>query len=418
VKTILQLYLILRPGNFLVCPSSGRAAARSLQHALYLSNPSIASFYQVPGRTQISDAPEIRNAAGTRGGHMFIGARLGCFLFAVLLSFASAFSQQSTPPPQPANDMVNLDVVVTTKSGSPIAGLEQQDFTVLENKTPVPINSFRAVTASEAPTQIVIVIDDVNTGLSNIAYERTEIDKFFHSNGGHLANPTALAFLTDSGIKLQDNFSTDGNSLSAALDQYTVGLHSIIRSGGFYSAQERFEVSVKALLELTTHEASRPGRKLILWISPGWPLLSGPGVEIQMNEKQRQQIFSNVVGISNLLRQGRITLYSIDPLGSADFAGRAFWWEAYEKGISKPSQADWGDIALQVLAVQSGGLALTTDNDITAMLQRCVSDAQTYYELSFVPALEQKPATYHHVEVRVAKPGTLARTRQGFYTQP
>jgi len=349
---------------------------------------------------------------------MFISARLGCFLLTVFLSSTSAFSQQSTPPPQPANDMVNLDVVVTPKSGPPITGLQQQDFTVLENKTPVPINSFRAVTAKEAPIEVVLVIDDVNTGLSNIAYERTEIDKFFHANGGHLANPIALAFLTDSGIKLQDNFSTDGNSLSAALDQYTIGLHSIIRSGGIYSAEERFEVSVKALLELATHEASRPGRKFILWISPGWPLLSGPGVEEQMSDKQRQQIFTNVVGISNLLRQGRITLYSIDPLGSADFAGRAFWWEAYEKGISKPNQADWGDIALQVLAVQSGGLALTTDNDITAMLQRCVSDSQAYYELSFVPSLEQKRATYHHVEVRVAKSGAVARARQGFYTQP
>ena len=161
-----------------------------------------------------------------------------------------------------------------------------------------------------------------------------------------------------------------------------------------------------------------PGRKFILWISPGWPLLSGPGVEEQMSEKQRQQIFANVVGISNLLRQGRITLYSIDPLGSADFAGRAFWWEAFEKGISKPNQADWGDIALQVLAVQSGGLAFTTDNDITAMLQRCVADAQAYYEISFVPSLEQKRATYHHVEVRVAKSGAVARARQGFYTEP
>lgn len=349
---------------------------------------------------------------------MFIGARLGCFLLAVFLCSTSAFSQQSTPPPQPANDMVNLDVVVTPKSGPPINGLQQQDFTVLENKTPVPINSFRAVTASEAPVEVVMVIDDVNTGVSNIAYERSEIDKFFHANEGHLANPTAMAFLTDSGIKLQDNFSTDGNSLSATLDQYTIGLHSIIRSGGFYSAEERFDVSVKALLELATHEASRPGRKFILWISPGWPLLSGPGVEVQMSEKQRQQIFTNVVGISNLLRQGRITLYSIDPLGTADFAGRAFWWEAFEKGISKPNQADWGDIALQVLAIQSGGLALTTDNDITAMLQRCVADAQAYYELSFVPSLEQKRATYHHVEVRVAKSVGVARARQGFYTQP
>jgi VWFA-related protein len=364
---------------------------------------------------------------------MFMRTRLGFVLFVSLLAAVAASSQQGSPPAQPsptqpapaqpapaqpANDTVFLDVVVTPKSGPPVSGLQQQDFTVLDNKTPVTLNSFQALRGRESPIEVVLVVDDVNTGVEHIAYERSEIDKFLRADGGHLANPMSLAFLTDSGIKVQDNFSTDGNALSASLDQYTVGLHSITRSSGIYGAAERFELSLTALHELAEREAARPGRKLIVWFSPGWPLLSGPGVAEQMTPKQEQQIFNNVVDLSTLLRRGRITLYSIDPLGSADFAGRAFHWESFVKGVSKPSQAEYGDVALQVIAVQSGGLALNTGNDITAFLQKCLADTQAYYELSFAPPLDQKRDEYHHLEIRVAKPGLVARTRQGYYSQP
>jgi VWFA-related protein len=345
--------------------------------------------------------------------------RIGVFLLASLLCNLPASAQQpASPAPNAHNDRVFLDVVVTPKSGPPVAGLQQQDFAVLDNKDPRPIDSFQALSADQAPINAFLLVDDVNTGFQNVAYERSEMDKFLHANGDHLTLPTALAFLTDKGLEVQDTFSTDGNALASALDKYDVGLHSILRSGGIYSAVERFQVSLNALLQLANHEASRPGRKIILWVSPGWPLLSGPGVEIQIDDKQRQQIYSDVIQLSTLLRLGRVTIYSIDPLGSSDFASRAFYWEEFQKGPSKPSQADWGDIALQVLAVQTGGSAITITNDITASLQRCVMDTQHYYELSFVPSLEGKPGEFHEIHVRVDKPGLTARTRTGYYPQP
>jgi VWFA-related protein len=121
--------------------------------------------------------------------------------------------------------MIHLDVVVTPKSGPPVTGLQQQDFTVLDNKKERPINSFRAIRGPDADVQIVLVIDDVNTGVEHVAYERSELDKFFKMDGGRLAHPIALAFLTDTGFKVQDSFSTDGNALSASLDQTLTALY-------------------------------------------------------------------------------------------------------------------------------------------------------------------------------------------------
>jgi VWFA-related protein len=349
---------------------------------------------------------------------MFINARLCSFLLVSVLYSAAASAQEASPAIPSSTDTISLDVVVTPKSGPPVSGLQQQDFTVLDNKVPQTIVSFKPVRGREAPIEVVLVLDDVNTGLEHIAFERSEIDKFLKADGGQLAHPLALAFLADAGLKVQDDFSTDGNALSAALDRYTLGLHSILRSGGIYSAIERFEVSMKGLYELGTHEAGRPGRKIILWISPGWPFLSGPGTQEQLDAKQQQQIFNDVVGLSTLLRKGRVTLYSIDPLGSADFGGRAFYWQTFAKGISKPNQTEWGDLALQVIATQSGGLVLTGSNDITASVKQCLADTQAYYEISFAPPLDQKRDEYHHIEIHLADKKLTARTRQGYYTQP
>jgi VWFA-related protein len=343
--------------------------------------------------------------------------RTAIFLFGSMLMSAAVAAQQSHPAKQAAQDRIYLDVVVTHKSGPPISGLQQQDFTVLDNKVQQSIDTFRALSGKEEPIEVVLVIDDVNTGIEHVAFERTEVDKLLQANGGHLAHPTALAFLTDEGLRVQNDFSRDGNAMSQEMNAYPIGLHTVLRSGGYWSATERFDLSLNALLQLANREAARPGRKMILWISPGWPLLSTPGVEAQMDSLQQQQIFTNVVKVANLMREGRITLYSIDPLGTVEPPERAYYWEEFVKGINKPGDAQYGNLALQVFAAQSGGLALTAGNDITAFLQRCLADSEAYYEISYIPTLGDARGPYHHVEVRVAKSGLAARARQGYYAQ-
>jgi hypothetical protein len=77
-------------------------------------------------------------------------------LLVVLLLPLSSVSGQNTPPPQlrtrPAGPplpppggtdrQITLDVRVTDKSGTPIRGLQKQDFTLLDDKQPKNILSF------------------------------------------------------------------------------------------------------------------------------------------------------------------------------------------------------------------------------------------------------------------------------------
>jgi VWFA-related protein len=344
-----------------------------------------------------------------------IHLRCGLLVCASFLCTAALCAQQNaTPAPAPAS-RIDLDVVVAAKSGAPVSDLQQQDFTLFDNKTPRHLTSFQAIAGSQNTTHILLVIDAVNTSYENIAYERGEVDKFLRANGGHLPQPTALAFFTDTGTQIQSTYTTDGNALSTSFDQYAIGLRNVRRSSQ-YQGQERLSLSVKALGQVVMHESDLPGRKLIFWVSPGWPLLSGPG--IQLDAKQQNQIFASIVGLSTDLRRARVILYSISPLGTNEGLGRTFYYQSFLKGVSDAHKADLGNLSLQVLAVQSGGLALTSSNDVASLLQQCLADAGSYYELSFDPSPADRRDEYHSLEIRVDKPGLTARTRQGYYAQP
>ena len=359
---------------------------------------------------------------------MIFSARISSLLLAAIVSAPSlclpAFAQDR--PTLPASDQmastpadphadIHLDVVVTGKSGPPVANLPQSAFTLLDNKAPLPIKSFRAV-GSNAPVEIVLVIDSVNLPFQSIAYLRSELAKFFSSNGGQLARPIRLVLVTDTGTQASPRASNDGNELLKELNQFDIGLRTIRRNSGFYGASDRLDISLRALQAVTASEAQIPARKLVVWLSPGWPLLSG--VRVDLSSKEQANIFSEVVQLSNQFRQTGITLYSVDPRGTNSSLEGRVYYENFVKGVTKPGQTDEADLSLQVLSEQSGGLVLNGTNDIAALVRRCADDASAFYEITFTPPPADQPHQYHALQVRVSDPGLTARTRQGYYTGP
>jgi VWFA-related protein len=351
----------------------------------------------------------------------------------VPLLLLSASSGQNNPQPklqprtaEPAKASgpdreISLDVQVTDKSGAPVRDLQRQDFAVFDDKRPQNILSFHAVDnggdSTTDPVQVVLVVDAVNTGYNSISYARGELKKFLLENGGKLAQPVSLVVFTDTEAKMQRGSSRDGNALAALYDQYETGLRIVNRSQGFYGATERFELSLKTMNQLIEYEHTQPGRKLMVWFSPGWPLLSGPNV--QLSQKESQQLFATAVGLSTGLRDSRITVYAVDPLGLADAGGiRTDYYQEFLKGVTSPSKLTLGNLGLQVLAVQTGGRVLNSSNDLTTEIANCTADAASFYVLSFNAARADRANEYHAIGINVDKPGVTARTRTGYYAQP
>ncbi len=332
-----------------------------------------------------------------------------------LLVAAIAPAQQIAPTQQIPNPQIKLAVVVTPGSGAPVAGLRQQDFTLLDNKVAQPITSFQAVTGQAAPVETVVVVDALNIAFLGLGREQSEIAGFFRANGGHLTLPTALVIFSENGLEVLGGPTHDGAALAKALDGYKFTPRTLRRSQGFYGAEDRFQVSLRGIEQLVASEAPRPGRKLVLWISPGWPILSGPGV--QLGAAQQDRLFQGIVQMSARLREARVTLYSIDSIGVGEPLGRTSYYQAFQNGVKNRNQVALGNLSLQVLAVQSGGLALSSTG-VAGLLAKCVADASAYYELSFNALPAEKHDEYHHIEIKVAEPGMVARTRQGYYAEP
>ena len=130
---------------------------------------------------------------------MFIHTRICLFLVVLLPGMVTASAQQIPPTAEASFRSVRLNVVVAAKSGSPIIGLQRQDFTLMDNKSPQPIMSFKAVSAVQEPVQVILLIDAVNIDFTRMAYVREEVQKFLRTNGGHLAHPTTIAVLSFAG---------------------------------------------------------------------------------------------------------------------------------------------------------------------------------------------------------------------------
>jgi VWFA-related protein len=319
---------------------------------------------------------------------------------------------------------VTIDVAVNDAAGKPVRGLQRQNFTLLDDKQAKGLTSFRAVDMDAGtqapPVEMVLVIDAINADVIKAEHEREGIRSFLESNGGKLALPVTVVTLTDQGMLKPMPPSQDGNALAATLDQNRTGLRTVNRSSAF-GAYERYDLSLKALDSLIAYESGKPGRKLIVWVSPGWPLLSLSARDI--SSKDQQQIFHTIVSASTELRLGHITLYNVVARGIASTDVSQFsYYTSFLKGVKSPGQAFPPNLALAVLAVQSGGLVLDGNNDLAdAMgkeIAKSAGDARSFYVLTFQPPHADHANEYHTLLIKVDQPGVTARTRTGYYAQP
>jgi VWFA-related protein len=312
--------------------------------------------------------------------------------------------------------------MVTDAAGRPVAGLQQGDFTLLDDKKPQPIRFFRAVDgqvgqgATEPAVEVILLIDATNNSLHNIAFERDQVEKFLRENGGHLAQPVTLMIFSERGVQVGPQPSVDGSLVAQELDKSGATMHTVQRSGG-YDAIERLELSLKTLRSIAAVEAPKPGRKMLIWIGPGWPMLEGPGY--RASGATQRALFNMVVESTGILREARITMYSVNQLDpQSQGTIRNNFYKSFLKGVPSARQAESGDLSVPVLAIHSGGLVLNTPGDLVDLLNRCVAEAKAYCTLGFDSSKAEHTDEYHELEVKISKPDVNARTNAGYYAEP
>ena len=295
------------------------------------------------------------------------------------------------------------------------------DFTILDDNQRRKLLSFRSYDGvnvkPDPPVEVILLVDTVNLPFQQTSFIHQEIARFLRQNNGHLAQPVSLMLLTEAGLRIQPRPSVDGNALLTVLDQIKGSVHGITSAMGAEGDLQRFQLSLRQMAAVAENEARRPGRKLLIWVGPGWPMLNSPN--FSFSDKDQRRYFDAIVELSTLVREARMALYSVAPANSVMGAGtRDLLYKDFLKGVTSARKADTGNLALKVLALQSGGRILGPDNDIAGQIDSCISDANAFYTLTFNPPPAEHADEYHDLKVTASQPGLTVRTNSGYYNQP
>jgi VWFA-related protein len=359
-------------------------------------------------------------------------ACLAVVLCVPVLAFARHSPTSSPPTAQsdkaPNSDapegLLKLDVVVTDQSGRPATGLAAKDFTLLDNGQPSKIVSFHAFDGIAAkpdpPVEVILVIDELQVPADLVRHERLSVEAFLRQHGGRLAQPVSIFSLAASGFWQLAEPSRDGIALAAEVEHNRL-VRLIRRIKGSLRGDVPASLSLKdppvlealeAIGALATAARRRPGRKLLLWVGPGWGIGSGTYAESTVS---KERDFYTIRWFSTLMREAHVALYSFS-VGESNPRSQSYL--GYLHGIQSTKEANAMLFYRKVIAVQSGGRVLDRSDDVVAQIESCFRDAGAFYTLSFDASHADHPAEYHDLQVEIDVPGLTARTNTGYYDQP
>lgn len=360
-----------------------------------------------------------------------------CMILAIL-SFSSVIvlgvsnlNVSAQQAPAAVNVKFRIDAEVRDKKGHVISGLKAADFTLYIDKQPVKLEEFRTVEntvvssydlsdASAAPkvssesVQVLIVVDAVNMNNLQVNQERDQLLKYLRGNGGKLTAPTQLILFKTAGMQVGGAATLDGNAIAAVLEKEGPMMRSERSSQAEYGDLDRYQKSLNSFVQLSQYASRLPGRKYILWLGQGWPLIQSS--KLVYNADFQKSTYDTVITMLNQLRQNRVTVYNVRP--DADDRQNNIYFEQFLKPVKKKEEVDAANLAVQVLAVESGGRVTDPSNDMAGQIAACMESVGVYYSFTFTPTEAGKTGSYHSIELRPSRGDLKVHTVTGYYEQP
>ena len=305
--------------------------------------------------------------------------------------------------------LFTIDVVVTDAAGNPVSDVAPEDFTLLDNGQPARIRTLHnsLATPSEPPPELIFVLDTVNLSPQQFTQTQSAIVRFLRRNNGRMDSLCFLYRLTRGGLFSSAMPTRDGNLLAKEVEQRrsprTVWKNERDPLGTSKGTSQPNPLSLRALGSIAIDQREIPGRKVVVWISPGWPVNAGDNG------------FDEATELSTRLREARITLDNVNVWPNPD---QSFDYRDYLEAPRSQKDMQPAKMALQAIAKQTGGLVLDASGDLDRDIDRCVGESQSFYTLTFNPPHTYQMDEYHNLRVEVARPAVTVRAPTGYYNEP
>jgi VWFA-related protein len=299
----------------------------------------------------------------------------------------------SATDPVVRDGLFSIDLVVADSAGNPVSGLKPWDFTLPDNGQPAKIRTLQnSLAASEPAPELIFVLDAIKLSSPQLAQTESAIVQFLQRNGGLLEDPCFLYRLTRDGLFSSSNLTWDGNLLAKEVEQHKLP-RTVWRSGrndgpnllsAWVGGSQPNSLSVRALGSIAIDQREIRGRKVVVWISPGWPVNSG---EIGFDEATE---------LSTRLREARIMLDNVNVWPNPD---QSFNYHDYIEAPRSQKDMQPAKLALQVIATHTGGLVLDSSGDLDRDVERCVEEVRSFYTLTFNPPHTYQMDEFHDLRV-------------------
>jgi VWFA-related protein len=321
---------------------------------------------------------------------------------------------------------VVLDVVVNDGKGKPVTGLKAGDFTVYEDKVPQTLNSFSEVTpeitkagavevestaevdrkAPDAPVSI-LVIDEMALSAMDLAFAEYSLNKYLKGQGDTLDQPTMLIAANSKQVTVVRDYTTSRKEILEAVKHHSTDYNVLARGQVASWQEQQASAAVGTLISVAQATAGHRGHKNMIWIGRGFP-----PIDLGDLTDDDKAAFDRAMKTSmRLLRESRVTLYTVDPVGtSGEF-------QTNVAGNKYAQDPFGGEAGFDTIAVTSGGKAMHGRNDVDRMIDDAVRDGESFYTLSYRPAVQSDAAkAYRKIRVVMKDTNLVATTREGYYT--
>lgn len=357
---------------------------------------------------------------------------------------------------------VPLHLVVLDRKNKPVLNLDPKDIVVTDGGSPVALNSFRFIARKEKSEHLLTLLFDrpgpikdalQAMGPSDVNQPRDvagKILKVFPQNG------FSFSVLDVQGrLELQQGFTADHKALEQAIRTATqpadgasgatinqpekelialartgadssgtaISANDLVLDRALFSAlsssrhvvqEQRLQPAIGSLLALVQSQRSITGRKAVIYFS---------SLVDKQVDSHNQQAVESIIGAAN--RAG-ITLYVVD-FNRLDH--RASELENVGMSTADPSSGSGTSMNLGVkretansilkhLAEGTGGTYITTEDDLSKAAKQVMQDMTTYYEASYVPAIEEYDGSFRAITVKPLRAGLTIRTQAGYLALP
>ena len=269
-------------------------------------------------------------------------------------------------------EVVSLSITVTDKDGRYIAGLDKANFQVYEDGTLQEIVYF---SKEHQPISLTLLMDT-----STSMEQKLPIAQQAAIGFAKQLKPTDVAAVVefDSRPEIIQTFTSDKSLLEAAIRKTA--------AGGSTSLYNAIYIGLSELRRQRFEDGERIRRQALIVLSDGEDTTSLLSYEEVLEMAKRSETAVYAIG-----------------LRSRD--------DANAKGFRE------AEFVLRSLAQQTGGREFFVDDvrELPAIYQRVADELANQYSIGYMSKNSRRDGAYRRIVVRVDQPGTITRTKQGYY---